>query len=40
MIPPTLPKLSNLEDTAAAVAATTMDVMMTILSGEQRQIWF
>lgn len=31
IIPPTVLKLSNREDTAAAVAATTMDVMMTIL---------
>jgi hypothetical protein len=31
MIPPTVLKLSKRDDTAAAVAATTMDVMMTIL---------
>lgn len=31
MMPPMVLKLSNLEDTAAAVAATTMEVMMTIL---------
>lgn len=31
MIPPMVLKLSNLEEMAAAVAATTMDVIMTIL---------
>lgn len=31
MIPPTVLKLSKRDDTAAAVAATTMDVMMTML---------
>ena len=32
MIPPIVLKLSNLDDTAAAVAATTIDVIMTILA--------
>lgn len=31
MMPPTFEKLSNRLDTADAVAATTMDVMITIL---------
>jgi hypothetical protein len=31
MIPPMVLKLSNLVEMAAAVAATTIDVMMTIL---------
>lgn len=31
IIPPIVLKLSNLDETAAAVAATTMEVMMTIL---------
>jgi hypothetical protein len=31
IIPPTVLKLSNRLDTVAAVAATTMDVIMTIL---------
>lgn len=31
MIPPIVLKLSNFDETAAAVAATTMEVMMTIL---------
>ena len=31
MIPPIVLKLSNFDETAAAVAATTIDVMMTIL---------
>jgi hypothetical protein len=31
IIPPILLKLSNFDETAAAVAATTMEVMMTIL---------
>ena len=33
MMPPTVPNVSKLEDTAAAVAATTIEVMMTILHG-------
>jgi len=33
MIPPILLKLSNLDETAAAVAATIIEVMMTILLG-------
>lgn len=33
MIPPTVLKLSKRSETAAAVAATTMDVMITILDG-------
>lgn len=35
MIPPMRPKLSNRSLIAAAVAATTMDVMMTILRGNE-----
>jgi hypothetical protein len=31
MIPPIVLKLSNREETAAAVAATTIDVMITIV---------
>lgn len=31
MIPPMVLKLSNREDTAAAVAATTIEVIMTML---------
>ena len=31
MIPPMVLKLSNLDEIAAAVAATTMDVMITML---------
>jgi hypothetical protein len=31
IIPPTFPKALNLSDTAAAVAATTIDVTMTML---------
>lgn len=31
MIPPTVLKLSNRDETAAAVAATTIEVMITIL---------
>lgn len=34
MIPPTVLNLSKRDDTAAAVAATTMEVMMTILDGQ------
>jgi len=33
MIPPIVLNLSKREETAAAVAATTIDVMMTILEG-------
>jgi hypothetical protein len=33
MIPPIVLKLSNFDETAAAVAATTIEVMMTILLG-------
>lgn len=32
MIPPMVLKLSNLDEIAAAVAATTMEVMITILT--------
>lgn len=33
MIPPIVLKLSNFDETAAAVAATTMEVTITILFG-------
>ena len=39
MMPPTVPKASNLSDTVAAVAATTIDVMMTTL-GKHSQSGF
>lgn len=35
MIPPMVLKLSNREEMAAAVAATTIEVMMTILAVDQ-----
>lgn len=35
MIPPMVLKLSNREEMAAAVAATTIEVMITILAADQ-----
>ena len=35
MIPPTLEKASNLAETAAAVAATVIDVITTILLSQE-----
>lgn len=40
MIPPMVLNLSKREDTAAAVAATTIDVMMTILVLDQHHIGY